>query len=223
MRTRSAVCSELGFSLFEIIVALGVAASVIAMGAGYLGNRPASQLREEATQIIQIVRYAYFQAAAESRYYRVVFDLDDNTYHVESSETPFYIVREDDEKEALRKKNEDQQKETSSLLDEGEAPPASAPAPSFAESEDDILKVFQLPGGIKISDIFVLHQKDKQEEGKAYLYFFPRGRSEFAVIHLGDTEGERFLTLVVNPLTAAVEVRQDYLEYEEILEEYGGK
>ena len=55
---------------------------------------------------------------------------------------------------------------------------------------------------------------------KAYLYFFPRGHTEFAVIYLSDTEDETTYTLIVNPLNASVEVRDEIVDYEEILNEW---
>lgn len=211
--------NQSGFSLFEILVALGIAAATIAMGAAYLGNKPVRQLREESTRLIRIIRYGYFQAAAKSQYYRAVFNLDDNRYHLEFSDMPFSVIREDDEKEVLRKKNEEKSRESQGELETEEEAPATVTQASFAESEDEFLEPVQIPNSIDLKDIYVLHQKDKMEEGKAYLYFFPRGRSEFAVIHLGDEEEENFMTLIVNPLNGSVEVREGYLEHEEILED----
>lgn len=213
--------NQSGFSIFEILVALGIAAATIAVGAAYLGNKPVRQLREESARLIRIIRHAYFQASAQSQYYRLVFDLDDNKYHVEFSDTPFYIIREGDEKEELRKKNEEKARESESALDESADAPATVIEAKFSESEDDMLEVVQFAKHIDLKDIYVLHQKEKMEEDKAYLYFFPRGRSEFAVIHLADEDEENFMTLIVNPLNGAVEVRDGYVEHEEILEELG--
>lgn len=213
--------NQSGFSLLEILVALGIAAATIAVGANYLGNRPVRAMQEESIRLNRIIRCAYFQAAAKSLYYRLVFDLDENRYLVESSENPFYVTRENDEKEIELKKRQQEALENLSALDEP-ATPAITLDSKFSETEDECSEMVQLEG-IRVADIYVMHQNNKQSEGKAYLYFFPRGRTEFAVIHLSDESAEEdFMTLIVNPLNASVEIRRDYIEHEDILEEFGG-
>jgi general secretion pathway protein H len=211
-------------TLIEIIISLGIVAGLIGFAATYIGNSPTNLMRDEAGRLMRVVKYVYYQAAQQSRYYRIVFDLDNQTYLVESSDSPFYIVREGDAAEELRKKNEENNKDDSDLLSEnnddgGEAAPPPPPSSGeFAESEDDLLDLVTLPAKIKISDIFVMHQKEKLAEGKAYLYFFPRGQSEFAVIHFADVEKEdKTLTLIVNPLNGTAEVRKEYVDHEDIL------
>ena len=203
--------SKPGFSIVEVLIALALIASITAMLAGFLGTNPVNLMREEAFQLTRVIRYCYFQAATQSQYYRIVFNLDDNSYHVEFSPDPYYVVREGDETEDLRKENKEEE--------EGEEGSALEKSP-FQESEDDFLKIFQLPEEIKFSGIYVSHQKASLTEGEVFLYFFPAGNSEFSVIHLGEKEEEeKFLTLIVNPINGAVEIREGYFEYEEIQEE----
>ena len=85
-------------------------------------------------------------------------------------------------------------------------------------AEDDLIEPYDLPKKVRVTDVYVAHQFDKLDQGKAYLYFFPKGYTEYAIIHVGDADGERYFTLIVNPLTGAVDVREGYLEKEEIEE-----
>lgn len=206
--------SKSGFSIIEVLIALALIASITAMLAGFLGTNPVSLMREEAFRLTRIIRYCYFQAATRNQYYRIVFDLGESSYHVEFSEDPYYVIHDEDEKEVLRKENEERNQNFS--LEEEKTEEKN----SFQESEDDFLKPFTLPKGIKFFGIYVAHQKAPLTEGQAFLYFFPAGHSEFAVIPLGEEEeGEKFLTLIVNPINGAVEIRDGYFEYEEIQEE----
>ncbi|MBF0106450.1 MAG: prepilin-type N-terminal cleavage/methylation domain-containing protein [Deltaproteobacteria bacterium] len=207
-----------GFSLIEIIIVLGIIAVVMALGADMIGT-PTNHMRDVSSNIVKVVRYVYNQAALNNQYYRVVFNITEKKYHVEYSETPFYVIWDNDEVEAIRINNEEKNKTGSD--DGGEAPQAASVG-SFVEYEDELLKIFELPANIKFSDIYVEHQEKELEEGKAYIYFFPKGRAEFAVIHLAEEgDEENIMTLVVNPLTAAVTILTEYRTYESLINDMG--
>lgn len=213
--------SQHGMTLLEVLLALGIAASLIGFATSYIGNTPFNLMRQEGNRLFRMIRYAYFQAAAKSQYYRLVMDLENQTYHIEYSEKPFFIIRADDEVEARRLKNlQNNSDEEIEDYDDLEEFAEQEAASQFAESEDEALEIFEMPEDIKISGVFVSHQKELVEEGKAYLYFFPRGQTEFAVIHLSDLEDEEHFSLIVNPLTGFTEIREGFVEYEEILAEW---
>lgn len=232
--TRFRLRREDGFTLAEILIALGIAAGIMGFAASYVGNTPLSQMRQEATRVIRTVNYAYFEAAARAQYWRVTFNLDDQNYMVESSDSPFYVVKEGDEKEAMRLKKEAEEKAKDSLMggEEGEDGESAAPPEptGFAESEDELLDVYAVPSGIRLRDVYVMHQKETATTGKAFLYFFPRGQTEFAVIHFAkaevaeedpdeDDESGNYMTLIVNPLNGQIEVRNTYVPHEDVLNE----
>lgn len=233
--SRRGGAQQKGFTLVEILVVLGIAAGIMGFAATYIGSTPISQMRRESANIIRIVSYAYYQAAAQGRYYRVSFNLDDQNYLVEQSDSPFYVIKEGDEKEALRRKNEEDSTGIDSLMEgEESSAPATPPASgSFAESEDELLSVNAVPNGIRLRDVYVMHQKEPASGGKSYLYFFPRGQTEFAVIHFckaevideevpdDEDDSGNYMTLIVNPLNGSVEVRDRYVDYETVLEEMG--
>ncbi len=207
-----------GFTLLEIIIAMGIAALIMASVMGALASTDSSRMGAFSNEFIRTIRYAYNQAALTNTYYRIQMDLTEQSYVLEYSDTPFYIVREDDEIELIRKTNEEK---NNSGVDADEAAAtagAAAGTGEFSETEDEFLELKPIPSGIRIAGMQTQHQKQEQEEGKAFLYFFPRGRTEFAVIHLSDDEGEEMLTLAVNPLTANVDVMDEYLEFDEVLE-----
>ena len=49
-------------------------------------------------------------------------------------------------------------------------------------------------------------------EGRGYLYFFPLGMTEAAIIHLSDAKRETFYSLVVHPLNGRVSVKNSFVE-----------
>ena len=205
-----------GFTLIEMLIVLGIIASLMSFGVNVVGSNT-NDMRDTSRNFIRLIRYMYNQAAVKNEYYRLVINLEEQKYFAQYSAEPFYVVREGDETEALRISNE---LEGKSGDEEEAAAEAAVNVGAFSEAEDDLLEIFKVPEGIKIASVYVMHRLDKVEEGKVYLYFFPKGMTEFAVIHLSDLDEENFMSLIVNPLTGSVEIKDDYVEHEEILSRY---
>lgn len=234
---KKASLSQAGFTLFEILVVLGLVAFIAAMTVNSIPSiTPGQRMRDESVRLINIARYTYYQAASDGLYYRLTFDLDENNYFIEYSSEPFYVVREGDEKEAIRIRNEEDAKAFDSSIDldtetdEESEENAAPPVAEFSELDDELIETRSLGGSVRFHSIYVMHQTEPVKEGKAHLYFFPRGQTEFAILTLTtadkDEDAEEVaadaLTLIVNPLTAAVEVREGFVDFEDILEEVGG-
>jgi general secretion pathway protein H len=205
-----------GMTLIEILIVVGIIASFTVFVVGGISDTAKSNMRRTSGILIRTIKFSYTQAALTSTYYRLAFSLsaEPQTMHVEMSTDPFYIVRADDEAEALRLENE----ESLSEEDLAEVSSGAQGAGSFQEMENDLFELKELPDNIKIASIQTQEQPEAIEEGDTYLYFFPKGYTQFAVIHLSDIEETNFMTLVVNPLTGVVEVYAEYLEFDDIVE-----
>jgi len=205
-------------TLVEILISLAIIAGMIGFVVSVVGTS-GNNMRRASNNIIKLVKFVYDQAALTNSYYRIVFNLEEKQYYVEYSDEPFYVVKEGDETELIRKKNEEKSQKGINENPDAPVTTTAAAVGSFAELEDDdLVEINELPDNIKFADVYIMHQADKITDGKAYLYFFPKGNTEFAVIHLSDNDEENFMTLIVNPLTGKVEVETEYLEHEEILE-----
>jgi len=200
-------------TLVEILVALSIVASLTVFIVSRLGDTEASNLRRTSAQLVRMIKQSYIQAATSSVYYRITFDLSEEPQQFlpSSSYTPYYIVKTDDEIEAIRLKNEER-------LDEDEAVSSSVGTGDFAELEDDLVEITYVPENIKIMDIQTESQEAPVTEGAVQLYFFPKGYTEFAVIHLSTESETGFMTLIVSPLTGEVEVVPEYIEYDDAKE-----
>jgi general secretion pathway protein H len=74
-----------------------------------------------------------------------------------------------------------------------------------------------LQGGITFRAVQTTHDDSARTSGRAYLYFWPGGRTERAAIQLriGDsTSDDQTLTLVVAPLTGKVTVKNGAVDLE---------
>lgn len=191
-----------GFTLIEIMVVLGIIA--VAYGAFVMfGFGGKSLLRQESQRLMQTIRYTYQLASAQGLYYRIVFNLEDGTYTVESSDDPVFVEVEPEDPD-----DEDEEDEEDSDDDS-----------SFGEADDDLLDVYELDEDAKIYSVYVDHQRDARYSDKAYLNFFPRGYTQFAVIQISDLEEDKALTLQVNPVTGVITVYDGFKDHLEILEE----
>src|SRR6476660_2939227 len=83
-------------------------------------------------------------------------------------------------------------------------PPPKPRRAKFQTFKDATLPVVTMKS-TKLFDIYTARQREPYTSGKAYLYFFPDGHTERAVIRMND--GDEFYSLIVHPLTGRVEVR----------------
>lgn len=86
-------------------------------------------------------------------------------------------------------------------------PPPKPKRAKFQTFTDAVLK---LKGDVKtgrarLFDVYTPRQREPYTSGRAYLYFFPDGHTERALIHLRD--GEDWYSLIVHPLTGRVEIK----------------
>jgi general secretion pathway protein H len=217
-----------GFTLIEILIVLAIIAGVLAFAAVTTGGG-GSQVRKASFEIVKAIRATYDTTLIKHEYRRLVFDLAAQKVSVDYSENPFFVRLETGEEELSKDETEEENEDTGEegldlnlwQEDDEEMQQATIEAPvkaEFAPTDDDGLEPFEMPKGARIMDVFVEHQLSKLEEGIAYLYFFPKGYTERAIIHLGNDDGEKNMTLVVNPLSGAVTVLEGYLEEDELEE-----
>jgi hypothetical protein len=154
-----------------------------------------------------------------------VIDLSANSYWIEKSEERMLLGREKEkspgkgvafdrdaiEKEREVKENEDEQRmrERGQGLGVALEPPPRPKRAKFQTFSDAAAKKVQLKK-VRLFDVYTPRQREAYKTGKAYLYFFPDGHTERAILHLAD--GDDFYTLMVSPLTGKVEVKVGRIE-----------
>jgi len=198
-----------GMTIIEILVAVALIGLIMALGAALLIPGDETRLRNQAGALAGTIKFVYNEAAITNKFFRIHFDLDENYYVVESSTEPFYVRMETEENDLNRDNEKPKETELGSDGEELQPPPA------FIGEEGLLFKKIQLPKGVKIKNIMVLHGQAPQDIGKVYAYFLPNGWAEPMVVNLSDEEEESFYSLEVNPLTGKTKIRGEYWEVDQ--------
>jgi len=207
-----------GMTLIEIMVVLAIVGMM--SGAAVYGFRAIarSELRSSASKLAAAIRYCFDRAVTTGSYYRIVLDLDGNKYWAEHSEDRMYLSRDKEEgpgrgkaydwEAAEKLKAEADAKEAERYASQSQVaglePPPKPKRAKFQTFKDAALPQIVLKR-TRIFDLYTPRQKEAYTSGRAYLYFFPDGHTERALVHLQD--GDAWYSLIVHPLTGRVEVR----------------
>lgn len=219
-----------GMTLIEIIIVLALMAllmGTLVLGSGALigANR-----RAAATLIVSGVRKGLAHANTTGKPVRLRMDLEANRV----------ILEESSSRQVLRKTDEQEEAEEAEKADAGEAllaeveamaesllSGASTGGPSFSPIEslgqDGDAPGRELGGKIRFVRVQTEHDQEPIEDGDAFLYFWPGGQTERAVIQIAQVGDDDGMTVVVSPLTGRADIQKGFVSLpEEVLdgEEY---
>lgn len=192
-----------GFTLIEILVVIAIMAGTMGLTIGFLGGGFDRQAKKETAHLAATIRFAYHASISGHVPTRIVFDLNENQYWVEVGSGGEVLPT------------------TSAEPDQ--APPAEgeeAPdVPAFVAADEDIVRRVTLSSAVKFRDVQTARDDAPVETGKAFLYFFPTGFTEEAVIHFSNEEATSNYSVIVSPLTGTSRIEKDYVELEKNTEE----
>ncbi len=226
-----------GFTLFEVLVVLALIGLVIGAVSRGIRALAKTDLRQGATKVAGAMRYLFDRASTTGKVHRLVLDFDGGKVWAEVSDDRYLMAHERETDETRRKEAEAIAKETEESAVEQEAEEsmsegsagsasrggrvnASAYQPKefrpkrakFEGFKEMALKPIKLPAKVKLASLFTPRLAAPISEGKGYIYFFPLGQAEAAMVHLSDPKSESFYTLTVHPLTGRVQIFSEYIE-----------
>ena len=204
--------SKRGFTLIELMVTIMLIAVVMGLVVSGL-NRGDQEVQQSADRLAATMRFLHDKAATEGSYIKLVLDLDEQSYWVESSRDPYLLSRPDEiAAETAEKEKTDVASKTSpeSTLLPAEVKPLKPKEPTFSQVSDFLLKATRLPDGVFFKDIYVEHLPSAAGTGKATIAFFPNGSVEEAIINLRDADDRFGYSLKTAPLLGRVDVTDGY-------------
>jgi general secretion pathway protein H len=221
--------SDSGFTLLEVLVVMAVIALVLVSGVRGIRSLANSDLRAASTRMAGAIRYLFDRASATGRIHRLVIDFDEQKFWAEMSEDRFLIARDRETAESREREAEEiaKEEEEEKRLEENKKTgmvqsqyDISAYQPQefkpkrahFAAFKEVAVKPVTLKGKAKIASLYTPRLAEPLSSGRGYIYFFPLGQTEPALVHLTDMSDRKFYSLVVHPLTGRVQVQNEYIE-----------
>lgn len=217
------------FTLVEILVVIAlmaVLAGTIVSGSGMLAS---NRMRASAGLVVTAARLAVTRANTAGHSVRLVFDIDQSLLLMEESSDRMLRVKEtSDTKESegasagadpATEAEKESLKYADGIVKGPKAPRAKFTAIPIGSTETDGAKGRDLGKGVKFRLVQTEHDLKPRDSGRAYLYFWPGGGTERAVIQIERTGSEDVLSVLMNPLTARAKIQRGKIELVERTED----
>jgi general secretion pathway protein H len=224
-----------GFTLIELLIALTIVALVTGGAVRGFRSLAKSDLRAGTAHLSGAIRYLFDRASTTGKYHRLVLDLNEGRYWAEVSDDRFYIPRDAESEFDRHRREEDEAKQDDdekrkakkreealsggsyeysgsfdpSKVEMGDFRPKRARFAAFKETA--LRPVTLKKDSIKISGVYTPRLTDEVVAGRAYIYFFPMGQTEPAIVHLTDPSGETVYSIVVHPITGRTKIYNEYV------------
>jgi len=190
-----------GFSLIEIMVVLGLVGILVAAISSRINKNTNRAIRRDVRVFAASLRDLRNHARMRNLTYCLVINMPEKkdekqTYWIESTGKHFLVTYDE---EALKKL-----KEEAEAQKEGDKPP---PDPGGFEIDGEMSKggPQQLPDGLFFESVEIAALKKEFTSGRIYVHFFPEGRVEEAVLHIGNRDKLHW-SLAIHPLTGHVDI-----------------
>lgn len=213
-----------GFTLIELLVVLALVGLMAGMAVRGFKSLAKSDLRSNTAKLSGAMRYLFDRASTTGKHHRLVIDLADQRYWAEVSDDRFYVPREaETEKdrraraeveakrdEAERRRQEERRAADGVDLSKLEPQDFEPKRVRFGAFKETTLKPVKLKN-TRVVDVYTPRLAEPVTEGRAYVYFFPLGQAEAAIVHLSDPDGKAQYSLVVHPITGRVRIYNEYV------------
>lgn len=211
-------------TLIEVMVVLVLVALMVGSAVAGIRSMAKSDLRASASKMAGAIRYLFDRASTTGKVHRLVLDMDKERYWAEVSDDRFVMAGGRETEESRKKEADKLAKEAEEAakradekagLDEMQArykPEEFRPKRArFGAFKEMAVRPVDLKGA-RIADLYTPRLADPLDVGKGYIYFFPLGMTEAAIVHLTDLKRDAVYSLVVHPLTGRVQIKNSYIE-----------
>lgn len=206
-----------------VIALIALLMGTLVFGSGILGG---ANRRAAASLVVAGVRKGLAHANTTGKPVRLAIDLNSHTLTLEESSSSQALVGGDDEED------EEMDPAASLLADaeavaaqilSGEVPntPSFTPIDLLGGDGDGANRA--LPDDVRFLQVQTEHDEEPITTGVGYIYFWPGGLTERAVVQLARPSDDSGLTVEVSPLTGRAMIKRGLIELPEELfddEEY---
>ncbi len=208
-------CSpQRGFTLIELLVVMVVIVAITSAVVAGVGNIRGASVQSETGKLAVAVRYLYNLAVLSGHNHRLVIDLDTQTYWGEeqNSSDPCETFLLPGEDEDLAPKKPKKGKKGEVVQEDNDKTGGKA---GFQETTSKLLSKYTLDKGLIFYGVMTSHQATMSDKGQAYVYFFPNGTTENALIYIAgdkDKDTDDVMTIEVKALQGTAKVHKDKVD-----------
>lgn len=221
-----------GLTLIEILMVMALVG--LLLGGVVVGVSAISQtgLRSSSARVAAAVSFLSHQAVIKGRPMRLVFELGQGTWRAESlaeASGPTFLIATEKQGEGEDGAPKDEEEKsgkyeskfgpvTQNLAATLLLPNAGGrPKPAWEPLPGKALRLDPLPEGLVFSALYTPHQTEPFVQGPAYLYFWPSGQTEHALLHISykdaaEDQTDRFFSITIDPVTGRAKVSQGRAE-----------
>lgn len=220
-----------GFTMVETTIVIAIFALAATVIVPAFGNVTMAELRTSASKLSGAIRSTYDTACLTGQTHRMVLDLGSKAIKVAATEQVLNFEPGSNVLAEASKVNQNIN-EIAALAEEvaknleplgGVDAPVPALGALFgvnklAGAGVDSQEAFtadelalELSPSVRILDVWIQGMDEPVRTGQAYLYFFPHGYTQDALIHLEDEDG-RVFTVKVSALTGRTRIENGYVE-----------
>lgn len=204
-----------GFTLIEVVVALGIMSILFGAAVMGLGALTGTKAKGATNELAGVMRSLYDTAALSGKTCRLVFELP-NVEKGEKGPAKYWAecaksaVTAAQKRAPLKTKPEERRKEEHNLQDfMAQEKERIETQGAFSQFQSPEIAPRALPSSVKLS-VWTRHQREAADTGISYLYFFPQGYTEKAMVYI--RQGDNVWTLSLAPLTGKTSVVAGELE-----------
>jgi general secretion pathway protein H len=186
-----------GFTLIELLIVLAVIALASAAAVPALAAITGANARKAAGELAGSMRALVDVSGLRNATCRLAIDVDKSAWWAECAPGRAGIARDADrasDPELEERFPDEKDAEVRRLL----------ARTKFGKLEDRLVKKRELPGSTRFGPVEVEGRRDAVAEGVAYVYFFPGGQAQRAVVPIVD--GSNRYTVVLEPFTGRARV-----------------
>lgn len=203
---------EAGMTLIEILVVVALIAlltGTLVFGSGLMGG---AQRRAAATLVIAGVRKGLAHANSSGNPVRMVFDFGASRIWLEESSSRVALRsdpdEEDEQPESHAERVAEQAEAEAEQIVTGKAGEATrfSPVDILGGNEEQPGRSFD--EGVRLVLVQTEHDEEPITEGRAYLYFWPGGLTERAVVQIARGSDDDGLTVMVSALTGRAKIEK---------------
>jgi general secretion pathway protein H len=220
-RPREPKLAQRGLTLIEVVIAIALIA--LLTGSMLFGRNMlvGSRVKSAATLIVSSVRYGLTRANATGRPARLVIDLDKKQLSIEEASSSLMLREKGKDQtggaEAATVAETKARVEAERIVEGPHAARAHFSKLTGVHGAVEGLTAGRALGdGVEIVRVRTEHDDEVIREGRAYIYFWPGGTTERAIVQLkkaGDKDIS--LTVVLSPLTGRAKIEKGEVDFPE--------